>query len=183
MDTERDLKRTHSFFIDDLKVYQENHQKLEIASEMIVKASMETGACYGVKKCADIVFKDAKMVKDDGLTVLKERIKVLDPHENEVYKFLGCEHGEKIDVKRLMQRVKKKVKKRLEQLVKTNLNDESLMKAINCRIVPVAGYVMNVCSLRKGDIEELDKIVKTELRKEGFHGKQSSDERLYAEED
>ena len=40
---------------------------------------------------------------------------------------------------------------------------------------------MNVCSLRKGDIEELDKIVKTELRKEGFHGKQSSDERLYAE--
>ena len=52
-----------------------------------------------------------------------------------------------------------------------NLYDENLMKAINCRIVPVAGYVMNVCSLRKGDIEELDKIVKTELRKEGFHGK------------
>ena len=33
------------------------------------------------------------------------------------------------------------------------------MKAINSRVVPVAGYVMNVCNLGKGDIEELDKIM------------------------
>ena len=37
---------------------------------------------------------------------------------------------------------------------------------------------MNVCNLGKGDIEELDKIVKTRLRKQGFHGKQTSCERL-----
>ena len=49
---DRQVKRTHSLFIDDLKTYQENHQKLEIVNEMIVKASMDTGACYGVKKCA-----------------------------------------------------------------------------------------------------------------------------------
>ena len=30
---ERDLTRTHSFFIGDLKVYQENQQKLEIVNE------------------------------------------------------------------------------------------------------------------------------------------------------
>ena len=35
------------------------------------------------------------------------------------------------------------------------------------------------CNLRKGDIEELDMNVKLPLRKEGFHGKQASDERLY----
>ena len=29
---ERDLKRTHSFFMDDLNLYQENHPKLEIAN-------------------------------------------------------------------------------------------------------------------------------------------------------
>ena len=61
-----------------------------------------------------------------------------------------------------------------------NLNDENLVKAINCRVVPVAGYIMNVCNLRKGDIAELDMIVKTALRKEGFHEKQASGERLYA---
>ena len=46
----RCIKRTYILFIDDLKVYQENHQKLEIANETIVKVSMDTGACYGVRK-------------------------------------------------------------------------------------------------------------------------------------
>ena len=52
------------------------------------------------------------------------------------------------------------------------------MKAINCQVIPVAGYVMNVCNLGKGELDELDKIVKSVLRREGFHGRQSSDERL-----
>ena len=54
------------------------------------------------------------------------------------------------------------------------------MKAINCRVIPVAGYVMNVCNLGKGDSEQLDKVVKSVLRREGFHERQSSDERLYS---
>ena len=111
---ERDLKKTHSLFIDDL------------------------------------------MVKGEGLAIFEERMKALDTEQNEVYKFLGCEQGDKIDVKRVMQRVKKEIAKRLEQLVGMNLNDENLAKAINCRVVPVAGYIMNVCNLRKGDIEKLD---------------------------
>ena len=53
------------------------------------------------------------------------------------------------------------------------------MKAINCQVMPVAGYVMNVVNLEKGDLDKLDKIVKGVLRREGFHGRQSSDERLY----
>ena len=54
-----------------------------------------------------------------------------------------------------------------------------MVKAINCRVIPVAGYIMNVCNLSKGDINELDKIVKSVLRNEAYHGKQASDERLY----
>ena len=41
-------------------MYQENHQKLEIANETIVKGSRDAGACYGVKKCAEIVFRKGK---------------------------------------------------------------------------------------------------------------------------
>ena len=60
-----------------------------------------------------------------------------------------------------------------------HLNDHNLMKAINCRVIPVARYIMNVCNLRKGKLDELDNIVKSTLRREGFHGRQSSDERLF----
>ena len=177
-DEER-VKRTHSLFIDDLKTYQENQQKLEIANETIVKASMDTGACYGVKKCAEIVFKKGKMIKGEGLTVLEERMEALDPNKNEIYTFLGCEQANKIDVKRVMERVKKEIRKRLDHLTSLNLNDQNLMKAINSRVIPVAGYVMNVCHLGKNELDELDKLVKNVLRREGFHGRQSSDERLY----
>ena len=38
---------------------------------------------------------------------------------------------------------------------------------------------MNVFNLRKGDLNKLDMTVKTVLRREGFDGRQSSDERLY----
>ena len=78
--------------------YQENQQKLEIANETIVKASMDTGACYGVKKCAEIVFKKGKMIKGEGLTVLEEKMEALDPNKNEIYTFLGCEQANKIDM-------------------------------------------------------------------------------------
>ena len=38
---------------------------------------------------------------------------------------------------------------------------------------------MNVCNLRKGELGELDNIVQSTLRREGSHGRQSSDERLF----
>ena len=163
-DQER-VKRTHSLFIDDLKIYQESHRKLEVANEMIVKASMDTGACYGAKKIADIVFRKGKMIKGEGLAVLEENMDALDPNKNEIYKLLGCEQADKIDVKRVMERVKKEIRRRLGQLTRLNLNDKNLMKEINCRVIPVAGYVLNACNLGKGDLDELDMIVKSLLRR------------------
>ena len=108
----RRCMRTHSLFIDYVKLYQENHQKLEIANETIVKASMDKGACYGVKKCAEIVFRKGKMVKRERLPVLQEKMKALDPEKNDVYKFLGCGKSDDIDVKKVLGTVKKEIKKR-----------------------------------------------------------------------
>ena len=54
-----------------------------------------------------------------------------------------------------------------------------MMKAINCQVISVAGYVMNICNPGKGDLDKLDMTVKSVLRREGFQGRQSSDERLY----
>ena len=132
---------------------------------MIVKASMDTGGCYRVKKCADIVFRKRKMINGEGLVVLEEKMDALDLNKNGIYKFLGCD---KIDVKRVMERVKKEIRRRQDHLTGLKLNDKNLMKAINCRVVTVAGYVMNVCNLGKGDLDELDMTVKS--REKDFMG-------------
>ena len=55
---------------------------------------MDTGACYGVKKCAEVIFKNGKMVKGEVLAVLEERMEALDPKLNEVYKMSKSSYKE-----------------------------------------------------------------------------------------
>ena len=46
-------------------------------------------------------------------------------------------------------------------------------------MIPVAGYVMNVCTFTKQKLDELDKAIKKILRDNKLHGRQASDEQLY----
>ena len=50
------VRGERSLFVDDIKVNQESHLKLEIVHEIIVKASINTGLCYDVtemcRKCS-----------------------------------------------------------------------------------------------------------------------------------
>ncbi len=160
-------------------MYQENHGRLKAVIEMIVQARHDTGACYGVAKCAEIVFEQGKMMKGEGLAVLEEGMKALNPEENEVYKFLGCEQAGKVDKGTLLERVTEEMKKRMESLTNLELYDKNFVRAVNCRVIPVAGYAMNICRFSKAELEELDMIVKRILREKKMHGRHASDERLY----
>ena len=101
----REVKRTHSLFIDDLKVYQESHKTLKDVNETIVKASHDTGACYGVAKCAETIFERGKMVKGEGLHGLHG---TMDPDLKKIYEFLAVEQADGIKTKEVYNRVKKK---------------------------------------------------------------------------
>ena len=64
---------------------------------MIVKASNDTGTCYGVAKCAEIVFERGKMVKGE------------DRKDSEKWRFLNAEwknenHEREWDLQVLMSR-------------------------------------------------------------------------------
>ena len=48
------------------------------------------------------------------------------------------------------------------------MNDKILIKTISCLVIPVAGYVKNVCNLGEGDLDKLDMTVKIVLRSEDF---------------
>ena len=52
-----------------------------------MNASVDTGACYCVKKCAEVmILNDGKMVQREGLTVLEERMS-FDPEKKEDFGF------------------------------------------------------------------------------------------------
>ena len=119
---------------------------------------MDTGACKGVKdaECAEIVYRKDKMIRGERLAVLEEKMDALDLNKNEIDRFLGCKQTDKTDVKRVVGRAMKEIRKRLDHLTELNVNDKNSMKAINCRVISVAGYVMNVCNLGKSDLDKLD---------------------------
>ena len=108
----RMISRTHSLFVDDLKVHQEGHKALKDVNEIIVQESHDTGACYGVAKCAEIVFEHGKMMRGEGLKVLEEQMKTIDPDENEIYKFLGLEQADGIKVEAVFERIRSEISKR-----------------------------------------------------------------------
>ena len=103
----------------------------------------------------------------------------LDPDQNETYKFLGIEPGEKIDKEKVFERITTEIGKRLKTLTELELYDKNLIRAINCRVIPVAAYTMNVIRFSKAELNEFDMIVKRELRNKKMLGRLSSDERLY----
>ena len=149
----RDVIRAHSLYVDDLNVYQESHEILRDGNEIIVQASHDTGACYGVWKCAEIVFECGKMVRGERLEILKERMKTIDPDENEIYKFLGIEQADGIKTKKAFKPVKGEVDKRIKMLTNTELNDVNLVCAINTKVIPVATYPMNVCKFTNEELK------------------------------
>ena len=174
----KDVKRSHSLIVDDLKVYQKTHKTLKDVNEMIVKAGNDTGACQGVAKRLDIIFERGKMVKGEEFQVLNERMKTIDSAENEIYKFFGVEVADGIQ-KEVYNRLKEEINRRMNIIIRTELNNKNLVKAINTKVIPVAAYPMNVCKFSQSELTELDKVIKRDLRKNNLLGQQASNERLY----
>ena len=104
----RDVSWTHSLFVDDLKVYQESHNLLKEINKVIVQASLYMGACYGVSKCAEIVFEHGKIVKGEGLQVLQERMKTLNQIRRKCISFLEWSRQMVSGQSRCMKELKKK---------------------------------------------------------------------------
>ena len=82
----------------------------------------------------------------------------MDPDENEIYKFLGIEQADGIKTKRVYERVKHEVIKRVRML-------------INTEVISVAAYPMNVGKFSNGELKELDQVIKREMRSSNILGK------------
>ena len=116
-------------------------------------------------------------MKGEGLQVLEEKMKTVDPDENEIYKFLGVEQADGIKTKTVFERIKEEVTKRVRMLVNTELNDANLISIVNAKVIPIAAYPMNVCKFNNGKVNQLDQVIKRELRTKNTLGRQASDER------
>ena len=73
-------------------------------------------------------------------------MKSIDPDQKKICKFLGVEQADGIKTKKVYNRVKEEVNRRLQMLTKTELNDKNL--------IPVTTYPMNICKFTKAELNE-----------------------------
>ena len=107
----------------------------------------------------------------------------MDSDQKKISKFLGVEHADGIKTKKVYNRIKEEVNKRLQMLIKTEWNDKSLLNAISSNMIPVAAYPINVSKFTEAETNELNLVVKIELSEFNMLEKQSSDKRLCLKED
>ena len=77
----------------------------------------------------------------------------------------------------MYNRIKEKISLRMNIITRIELNDQSLVNAINTKVIPVAAYSMNVCKFTQSELTELDQVIKRDLRKNNMLGRQARDER------
>ena len=68
---------------------------------------------------------------------------------------------------------------RTEKPVGEGLFEENLINAINCKVIPVGAYMMNVCNFKRKELDQDDTGIKKILRENNMHGKQCSDDQLH----
>ena len=66
----------------------------------------------------------------------------------------------------------------MRSLTESELYDKNLVKAMNTRVIPLGGYVMNVRRFHKNNLLEMDMVIKRELKRNLIHAKQSNDGKL-----
>ena len=68
-----------------------------------------------------MVFEKGKMVREDGLELLQKNMQTLYPDQQESYKIRGVEQGNSIKTKKVYERVKGEVKRRINLMAKSEL--------------------------------------------------------------
>ena len=79
------------------------------------------------------MLKFAEMVEAEGLQVLNGKMKTIEHNENEIYKFLGVEQADGINIKEVSHRAEKmyiiveKFSRRMNSITKTKLNFKNVV--------------------------------------------------------
>ena len=90
-----------------------NEKELQETNMILTGISQDTGMTFGVSKCAEVVNKRRKMIKGEGLQIDNSKAECLDPEDNEYFKFLGIEEGDRQLDEKVKERVTEECVKRV----------------------------------------------------------------------
>lgn len=169
---------THSFYLDDLKLYARNSEQLQSMLEIVSNFSSSIRMSLGLDKCNILNVKHGKVIESPSMTLMNN-IKIDSLGSEDSYKYLGMKQQLHINDTDLKRNYANAFYKRLNKILKTELNAKNKIKAINSWAIPVLTYTFGVLKWSTTDLEAINRKIRTIMTSFRIHHCHSALERLY----
>ena len=170
---------THLFFVDDLKLYAKNVEKLKALLEIVISFTNEVGMKFGESKCAYNVTETGKR-KHQGKELELEGLRIKELPEEDNYKYLGMDESIGYDGPLNKNRVTSEYKKRVRKIWSSELNNINKVQAHNTFAAPVLTPTIGVLPWTKKEIKDLDILTRKQMSMQRSFHVSSEVNRLYA---
>ena len=169
---------SHSFFVDDLKLFASNEKQLNSLLETVAIFSRDIGMSFGLDKCAKLAI--TKGDKTSAENVQLSTGDLIQELENEAtYKYLGLNESDSISHTAMKENLEKEYLTRVRKVLKSDLNSRNKIKAINTWAMPSLTYGYGVIKWSITNLETIDTRTRKLLTMNSMFHKKSDITRLY----
>ena len=139
------------FCVDDLKLYGTSDNQPTGLINTVKNESHDIKMEFGLDKCAKASFKRGKKVSAEEIPLNDSQV-MQDLDQDETYKYLGMEEGEGIQHHKMKVKIRKEYKRRINLVLKSEMNARNKIAAINTLAVPVILYSHGVIDWKLDEI-------------------------------
>lgn len=176
--TEGHTSLNHLMYVDDIKLYAPNKEKLHRMIQIVDEFSASIKMSFGLDKCKIAHLMKGKVVNDnEGCVISSERI-IENLGEEESYKYLGFLQLRGFKTNEIKTHIENIFNKRLKKILKSKLNAGNKCKAINTWAIPVYNYSFGVIKWSDTDINNMSRNIRVLLTKHQSHHPRSAVERV-----
>lgn len=145
----------HLLYIDDLKLFGKTENQIDSLINTVYIFSKDIGMEFGLTKCGILVLKRGKVVKTDG--VVMPDGDVMRQIEDDGYKYLGIMEMDQIMESTMKAASGKEYLRRLQLILKSQLNGKNKVLAINSWAISVLRYGAGVINWNMEEVKKLDR--------------------------
>ena len=147
-------------------------------AKVVYNFSTSISMKFGFDKCKVLNIVRGKIQKCGNIELDQDNC-IEEMESSEVYKYLGVLESSNIKHNDMKALTVQKFKKKLKQVLKSELNAKNIMTAINEYVTPVLTYTFGVVNWTEQDIKDIDIHVRKSLNMNKMFEIKSDTDRLY----
>ena len=173
-----DERFSHILYMDDLKTFAGSINDARSMAKLVFEFTTSIGMKFGLDKCKVLNVVRGK-IKKCGTITLDENSVIDEMDSTDTYKYLGVIESSAIKHAEMKSVTLEKFKKKLKNVLKTDLNSKNTMTAINEYAIPVLTYTFGIINWTEHDIKGVDILIRKALNMRRMFEIRSDVDRLY----